>query len=180
MSINDIFTSERIWYFHWWKNMIFSLVENNKSTLFSLLVADCFGCLHCFPNRCRSHFSILTFFVAAALEMLSTERRRHGVNVLLGNVSCPLYTIKTLQCAICYLLHTFSADNVIISCDGSCWWYIVREHISGAGSMVSVHWIRHMLFALRVSNLPCDVILSWYFVLLFHINCKLPVNVLLS
>ena len=140
-------------------------MENNKSTLFSLLVADCFGCLHCFPNRCRSHFSILNFpkfsvskqncqcwcaffgnkniiiiichfffyffiffyfiylffFVAAALEMLSTERRRYGVNVLLGNVSCPLYTIKTLQCAICYLLHTFSADNVIISCVGSCW-----------------------------------------------------------
>ena len=90
------------------------------------------------------------------------------------------FLIKTLQCAICYLLHIFSADNVIISCVGSCWWYIVREHISRAGSMVSVHWIRHMLSALRVSNLPCDVLLSWYFVLLFHINCKLPVNVLLS
>ena len=49
--------------------------------------------------------------------------------------------------------------------------------------MVSVNWVRHMLSALRVSNLPCDVILS-YFALLFYINCnvlsKLFVSVLLS
>ena len=41
--------------------MIFSLVQNNKSMLFSLLVSDYFGCFHCFPNKCRSHFSILNF-----------------------------------------------------------------------------------------------------------------------
>ena len=39
--------------------MIFSHVKNNMVVLFSLLVSDYFGCLHCFPNRCRSHFDFL-------------------------------------------------------------------------------------------------------------------------
>ena len=38
-------------------NMIFSLVKNNKSMLFSLLVSDYFCCHHCFPDR--RHFGLL-------------------------------------------------------------------------------------------------------------------------
>ena len=39
-----------------WKDTVFSLVKNNMIVLFSLFVSDHFGCLHCFPNRCWSHF----------------------------------------------------------------------------------------------------------------------------
>ena len=108
-----------------WKIVIFSLVENNKSMSFSLLVLDYFGFLHCFTNsdRCRfgylnsSNFSVLeqkyevlvcifvfrmygTFwlqdyfhlpklfvFVSPALRMIkNTERRRHDVHILFGDV----------------------------------------------------------------------------------------------
>ena len=43
-----------------WKDTVFSLVKNNMVMLFSLLVSDYFGCLHCFPNRCWSHFGFCT------------------------------------------------------------------------------------------------------------------------
>ena len=41
--------------------MIFSLVKNNESVLFSMLILDFFCCLHCLPNRCRSRFGFLNF-----------------------------------------------------------------------------------------------------------------------
>ena len=33
--------------------------ENIKSMLFSLLILDYFGCLHCFTNRCRCRIDYL-------------------------------------------------------------------------------------------------------------------------
>ena len=81
--------------------------------IFSLFALDDFGFLHCFRSGCYLHFRFLNtfnffvselnyqvlvciflvrmffffFFVSPAVHMLSTERRRHDVHVLFGDVT---------------------------------------------------------------------------------------------
>ena len=58
-------------------------LDSNKPMLFSLLVSDYFGCLHCFPNWCRSHFG---FFNSGSRVSLSASTRVRGMHWVLERI----------------------------------------------------------------------------------------------
>ena len=75
------------WYFHMWKNMIFSLVKNNMVMFFSLFVSDYLGCLHCYPNRCRSHFDFFNSSDFSVSERNYQLLCNHFLNQNVRNIS---------------------------------------------------------------------------------------------